>query len=403
LMTTIGHSLEMQSLALEIVGKKDTVEKLMKCWRGVEKLIKSDKVSSRVRFMLQDLMDCKNNGWITRRKEETAKTLNEIHREVAKEEKRSKRSNSAANLKSLGDSSSRSSLASRSSTVKVQVDGDGFMTVVNTKGSANSNLMTRNLSMNNLSRSTDSFPSAPNDKNIKLMKRSSTIGDASITNKQIKEVREAAAAPPKIPPTPPKKNKGVELKTPKECSKLVKSVLKEYFVNNDIPDAILSLEELAGPNDDDQYKDRIVALFESAILQVLEMKKVDVQKCITLIQSFCDKNTSNIKEYITQSLHLPLEKLMDIVIDAPLASKHLSLIVSSFVKSDLVVFGFFLSAPEYFLTDSELAAKFAKDVLLLLEEDETKKKSCLDIIEKLMTEDEKNEFENVDVFVFGKK
>ena len=54
--------------------------------------------------------------------------------------------------------------------------------------------------------------------------------------------------------------------------------------------------------------------------------------------------------------------------------------------------------------DSNLAAKFAKDVLLLLQiSDDEKKKSCLDVIGKLMTEDEKNEFGNVNVFVYGKE
>lgn len=299
-----------------------------------------------------------NTGWITRRKEETAKTLNEIHREVAKEEKRaSKRSNSAANLKALGDasqqsSSSRGNIASiRSSSVKVQVDEDGFMTVVSNKSNSSNNMMKRNLSMCNLSRSnSDSFPSTSSDKNIKFIKRSSTIGDTAITKRQSKEIRQAAAttaatyskqppsSPTPTPPPPPNKKEVevVKLKTPEECSELVKSILKEYFFTNDLTDTMLSLEELAGPNDDDLYKDRVIALFETGILQVLEMKNDDVQKLITLIQRFCDKNiiipassssstdnNNNKKEYyvITQSLHEPLELLIDIIIDAPLACK----------------------------------------------------------------------------------
>ena len=68
LMTTIGHSLEMQSKALENVGKKDSANKLAKCWNDVDDLIhnnyngSSTKISNRVKFMLQDLMDLKNNG-----------------------------------------------------------------------------------------------------------------------------------------------------------------------------------------------------------------------------------------------------------------------------------------------------------------------------------------------------
>jgi len=399
LMTTIGHSLELQSKALENVGKKDSMEKLLKCWKDVEDLLKGKKISSRVKFMLKDLMDLKKNGWKVRRKVETAKTLNEIHREVAKEERKAKRSNSAVNLKALGESSmSRSS--SRNSMKVTQVDEDGFMKVVNSKSSS-SNLMKRNLSMTNLSRSvSDSLPNIP-DKGNRFMKRNSTIGDSAITKKQSDVIKTA-----KPPSPPPKEDKKVVLKTPEQCGKLVKSILKEYFFTNDIKDALLSLEELLGPVDDEKYKDRIIALLESSILQVMEMKKEDVEKLIKLIETYAAQNEdgSKKKEYITQSLHMPLELLMDIVIDAPLASKHLSAIVSSFIKSDLVKFEFFLSAPEYFLMDSNLAAKFAKDVLMLLEiSDDEKKKSCFDVIEKLMTEDEKSEFGNVNAFVYGKE
>ena len=62
LMTTIGHSLEQQSKALADVGKKDSMEKLLKCWKDVEHMLKGKKISSRVKFMLQDLMDLKKNG-----------------------------------------------------------------------------------------------------------------------------------------------------------------------------------------------------------------------------------------------------------------------------------------------------------------------------------------------------
>ncbi len=35
--------------------------------------------------MLQDLIELRDNGWVARRKLETAKTLQEIHSEAAKE------------------------------------------------------------------------------------------------------------------------------------------------------------------------------------------------------------------------------------------------------------------------------------------------------------------------------
>ncbi|EED94252.1 eukaryotic translation initiation factor eIF4G, partial [Thalassiosira pseudonana CCMP1335] len=73
LMTVIGSSLEQQSEAM-----KSTVE-IMAGKRPED----GPKVSNRIKFMLQDLLEMKSKGWVTRRKEETAKTIAEIHKEVA--------------------------------------------------------------------------------------------------------------------------------------------------------------------------------------------------------------------------------------------------------------------------------------------------------------------------------
>jgi translation initiation factor 4G len=50
-------------------------------YKLMERLSKDTKrVSSRIRFMMTDLLDRRSNNWIPRRKEETAKTLDEVKR-----------------------------------------------------------------------------------------------------------------------------------------------------------------------------------------------------------------------------------------------------------------------------------------------------------------------------------
>merc|ERR1711862_1012352 len=83
---------------------------------------------------------------MARRKEETAKTLSQIHKDVAKEEARAKRSSSVTNLKLLGDRAQRrSSALPRDNQPKT--DDDGFV-VVSGKGA-----FKRSFSANNLRRS----------------------------------------------------------------------------------------------------------------------------------------------------------------------------------------------------------------------------------------------------------
>ena len=67
LMTVIGDSLEKQSEAMRSVGKKDAAESLANCWKAVEIIAgkrkeEGPKVSNRIKFMLQDLLEMKAKG-----------------------------------------------------------------------------------------------------------------------------------------------------------------------------------------------------------------------------------------------------------------------------------------------------------------------------------------------------
>jgi len=72
LMTVIGSSLEQQSEAMKSVGKTDAAENLADCWKTVEIMAgkrqgDGPKVSNRIKFMLQDLLETKAKGKILHR------------------------------------------------------------------------------------------------------------------------------------------------------------------------------------------------------------------------------------------------------------------------------------------------------------------------------------------------
>ena len=66
LMTVIGRILEKQSVGQRDIGKKENYEKLMKCWDTVEMFAGNKSggpdISNRIKFMLQDLIEMKENG-----------------------------------------------------------------------------------------------------------------------------------------------------------------------------------------------------------------------------------------------------------------------------------------------------------------------------------------------------
>lgn len=75
LMTTVGEPMESRNEDLEIYIKK------------IKSIIdkKSSKISSRVRFMLQDVIDLRKCNWIPRRTDNNPKTISQIQKEAANE------------------------------------------------------------------------------------------------------------------------------------------------------------------------------------------------------------------------------------------------------------------------------------------------------------------------------
>ena len=52
----------------------------------LDRIVKSRSTSSRVRFMIQDLIDLRLNGWVPRRADNNPKTIDQIHKEAQNEE-----------------------------------------------------------------------------------------------------------------------------------------------------------------------------------------------------------------------------------------------------------------------------------------------------------------------------
>jgi translation initiation factor 4G len=51
----------------------------------INKIIKRESVTSRIRFMLQDLQDLRKSNWVPRRADNAPKTIQQIHKEAEQE------------------------------------------------------------------------------------------------------------------------------------------------------------------------------------------------------------------------------------------------------------------------------------------------------------------------------
>lgn len=405
LMTVIGSSLERQSEAMKSVGKADAAQSLADCWRIVEVMAgkrkeKGPVVSNRIKFMLQDLLEMRSKGWITRRKEETAKTIAEIHREVAKEERAaSRRSSSSANLRGNSKGNIRRGASSGDvrmmdkAQFKPQVDHDGFVSVAPSKS------FNRSTSMTAMPRSQPEKPNSgsgrrPSESKFALLNQSDSRRSSNKkgSSNKLVEMDAPSAEEKKAKEERVQKSKAQEEKAtvnylkPDECGNKAKNILKEYFVGGDMNDAVLSIHELVGAGCEGSIA-RGTKVVESAVLLVMERKVEDVTKFLDVYLR-CAKENKIENESFHLGLNDPLEFLSDVAIDAPLAVPHLVKIVAELIQADVVSFNFLLNSPEYFRTDQNAAA-FGAKVMKKIGDDVIASEKYIEVIEKLMTEKDK--------------
>ena len=326
-------------------------------------------------------VDANHAGWVTRRKEESAKTIAQIHNEAAQEE-RARRSSSSNALRSMAKANMRRGQSSGDvrtldrSLSKPQVDEEGFVSVPQ-------KTFNRMASMPALSRSRSGDGGWQQQQPYNT--RGSTVMSKpgrSVSKSKLDDVSETKATP----------SSGTTHLTPDKCGEKAKSILKEYFVGGDTDDAVLSIHELVGAGEEGSVK-RGSKVVESAILVVMEMKNEDVDKFLSVFLR-CAKEGKIEGASFVDGLNDPLEFLSDISVDAPLATPILVRIVSELVKASVVPFDFLLSAPDYFRTENG-AASFAAKVAKAVGGESAE---YLEVVEKLMNEEEKAQTSAKDIF-----
>jgi hypothetical protein len=317
-------------------------------------------------------------------------TIGEIHKEVAKEEQAAKMASRRSSTSNLRRSTSLAATP--------EVDDDGFVSISRAsmkKVGSKTSMMggppptgpagVKMPAMSSLRRAvsqpgfvSNDVPQSPFDRK----KIASTLFGVS-----------DAAPPVPMPnltetPQPPPSS---SVASPEQCVKKIQSILKEYYAGGDTDDAVLSVEELVQAEVEEGALERGAKVIEGATLLAMEGKPADVPKMLSVMVR-CVREGKVPNASIVKGWSDPLEFLGDIEIDAPLAGKHLALIIAECLKLNALQLNFLIDdSPEYFRTSGKPAV-FAIQVLNQRGDDPSDEE--LQVVQSLMTDDDKKEFDS---------
>jgi hypothetical protein len=301
--------------------------------------------------------------WVTRRAVESATTLDQIHKDIAKEEKQAKHGGTTQNQTTQKRRVNSSNNLRRSTS---EVDKDGFTSIAS-RGSIQNMMAAPNASG---SGSGGGPPSMPKPSGAPLRRAQSQ--PASMTTYPSADDDSKSKSPAEV------------FLSPDDCVKKTKNLFKEYFTGGDTEDAVLTMHEMISVGKEGSIE-RGAKVIEAGTLMVMEMKESEVTKLLTVMVRVMKESKID-KESAALGLSDPFEFLSDIEIDAPLAGNHLASIVAAYMKLEMLELGLLKQAPEYFRTDGK-PALFACKVLKKrggeASDEEVK------VVEELMTADDK--------------
>ena len=271
----------------------------------IAKMSKSKKLPSRSRFMYQDLIDLRKNNWRSRRKEESAKTLDEIKKDYEREERAAQRQSAAANAGYRGgggggggrrDDGRRDSRRQSNSKFTdnrdrkkpstASVDEDGFSTVPVGKGA----------------RRGSSGPSPS------ILQRKQTVPPA-------KQQRQ-----PRPPPTSQKGSPA-----PLDADSLIKGikgVRLEFMSEKDEKELIRSAQEWSGT------KDWSVVFCTANFEKALDCKEEERQAVISMFRILCKESMLPEKSFVAALTDI-LEFMNEFVVDIPKVYDYMGDVVAN--------------------------------------------------------------------------
>ncbi|GLE06170.1 hypothetical protein PINS_up015381 [Pythium insidiosum] len=327
LLTTMGKDLERHGQKGDAIGTYFAyLEK---------KLVKDKRLSSRIIFMIRDVIDLRNNRWEPRRKELQSKSLTEIRKEAEREQQRPPPSSGSSGRSDSYRMDSRRSASSR--------DGGFSQRSTISPIHHSQSMSSRSGGMNKVTLPVD-WKSLPRDDSVK-QGRPASFGAASRRSgapAPVSTSRKAGSGtqPQSTSKGAPKDASGraspAKTKAPlsdddKEAiAKKSKSIAEEYVSIVDIDEADACFGELL--KEFNNHPD-VPALFAQEVLQTaVEAKKSSQEGMFNLVEKLSIEKNSLSFDGVRRGLEKMIEVGVDLLCDVPKMPEHIGDIVARFVR-----------------------------------------------------------------------
>jgi len=298
MFTTIGSTID----------KPPAADFMKVCFTKIEQLSTTKTLPSRSRFMYKDLLDLRKNNWVPRRKEEKAKTLEEIRKDVEREEKiqaqQSQQNYRNDNRRGGGGGDYRNdyrnrpnSTRSRQPKAKEETDDDGFTTVIS-RGAKGT------------------FANTPEPKQSQRSSRDNRQQQQQFQQQQTSSFRSSKAA---TPPSTNIESASSTAPAPLDSEKLerrIKSMRNEFVADKNVEELMLSMDELSGT------KDAGLILVQKNADRMFDCKENERKGIVEMIKVTYEKGKLR-KEDLRNGLMDSIEFIDSVVVDCPKAFEYM--------------------------------------------------------------------------------
>lgn len=353
----------IQTIGAKFETKSSGKAKMAEYFKTIETMSQNADMSLRIRFMMKDLVDMRNNGWQLRRETEKAKTLDEIRAESEKNSGKggvhkvksgdnlSGRSGGTPRGGGGGSQDARSGWGNNNAT-------DEWSTVTKSKNnkssiSAASPKVGKATSSVKFSNTTASTASNAKDKGKFGKDKKESGKDKKVESTGSSAAEGVSSAPLRRERGPSLAGYDLEISVGKETIASIKACLEEYLANRIIEDFIVDLREIIHPN---SYHEVV----RTVILLTFDKKERDREALVhSLLYDLITIHHLFTGDQVRRGVQFILNDIDDILIDSPNALIYLCETLGYLVAHEIVPL-LVLNASSSYYDDSDMYIRCCK-------------------------------------------